>query len=84
MNSEICVTIGMFDPAAYAAQPNQSGNQDIEIVNMLGFKLTAASFVGNTITGEIVGAPGAMVTGVCSVGPCPTSTGLINIIRLVR
>jgi hypothetical protein len=75
------VVIGMFDPAAFEAQRRQSGNFDLEIVNMLAFKIDHRN--GNEVVGTIVGAPSDMAT-VCEVGPCPSSSGLIQILRLVR
>jgi hypothetical protein len=77
------VMIGMFNPAAYVQQSKQTGNQDITIVNMLAFKVTEDSFQGNTITGTIVGAPSSMLTP-CTMPPCPTTTGLASILKLVR
>ena len=75
------VVIGMFDPAAFEAQRRQSGNFDLEIVNMLAFKIDHRN--GNEVVGTIVGAPSSQVT-VCEVTPCPTSSGLIQVLRLVR
>jgi hypothetical protein len=75
------VVIGMFDPAAFEAQRRQSGNFDLEIVNMLAFKIDHRN--GNEVVGTIVGAPSSMAT-VCETAPCPTSSGLIQILRLVR
>ena len=84
-NGVATVIIGMFDPADYADNDRLSGNQPIEIVNMLAFTVTAASYDNATgsITGTISGAPSQMAT-VCEVFPCPTSTGLVSVIRLVR
>ena len=76
------VIIAMFDPAQFAAQDRQSGNFTLEIVNMLAFRIEGIESNG-TVYGEIVGSPAEQLTA-CSTFPCPTSTGLINIIRLVR
>jgi hypothetical protein len=73
--------IGMFDPAAFEAMRRQSGNFTLEIVNMLAFRIDHRS--GNEITGTIVGAPSEMVT-VCNTPPCPTSSGLVTVLRLLR
>jgi hypothetical protein len=83
-NGEAIIMIGMFDPAAFEAQKRDSGNFDITIVNMLAMKVDANSMDNNgTITATIVGSPSSMLEP-CSTGPCPTSTGLLSIIRLVR
>ncbi len=82
---EATVIIGMFDPADYADNDRQSGNQPIQIVNMLAFTVNADSYdnAPGSITGTIAGAPSTMAT-VCTIWPCPTSSGLVNVIRLVR
>jgi hypothetical protein len=71
----------MFDPAAFEAQRRQSGNFDLEIVNMLAFRIDHRN--GNEVVGTIVGAPSDMAT-TCETSPCPTSSGLIQVLRLVR
>ena len=78
----VTVIIGMFDPAAFAAQDRNSGTFPLEIVNMLAFSIVRQESNGD-IFGTIVGAPASQLTA-CSTYPCPTSSGLINIIRLVR
>jgi hypothetical protein len=76
------VVIGMFDPAAFAAQPRNSGTFPLTIVNMLAFRVEEMQ--GGNIYGTIVGAPSDMLT-VCPSGTeCPTSSGLISVIRLIR
>lgn len=75
------VVIGMFDPAAFEAQRRQSGNFTLEIVNMLAFKIDHRN--GNEVVGTIVGAPSTMLN-VCNTPPCPTSTGLLAVLRLLR
>jgi hypothetical protein len=76
------VVIGMFNPEAFAAQDRNSGTFPLEIVNLLAFRVEEMQ--GGNIYGTIVGAPSSMAT-VCPVGTaCPTSTGLVSVIRLVR
>jgi phage tail protein X len=75
------VTIGMFNPHDFAIQDRQSGNFPLHIVNMLAFKID--HMTGGTVYGTIVGAPSSMLT-VCTGSACPTSTGLVSVIRLIR
>jgi hypothetical protein len=75
------VVIGMFDPSAFEAMRRQSGNFTLEIVNMLAFRIDHRN--ANQVVGTIVGAPSDMVT-LCEDPVCPTSSGLIQVIRLVR
>jgi len=75
------VVIGMFDPSAFEAMRRQSGNFTLEIVNMLAFRIDHRN--GNEITGTIVGAPSEQVA-VCNTPPCPSSSGLVTVLRLIR
>ena len=75
------VTIGMFNPHEFAIQDRQSGNFPLHIVNLLAFKID--HMTGGSVYGTIVGAPSSMLT-VCNAPPCPTSTGLVSVIRLIR
>jgi hypothetical protein len=81
---EATIVVGMFDPAAYHALDHGTGNMPIQIVNMLAFKVTASSMdADGNITGTIVGAPSEMLR-VCDTPPCPITSGLVTVIRLVR
>jgi hypothetical protein len=75
------VVIGMFSPAAFWAMDRQSGNFDLTITNMLAFKIDHRN--GNQVVGTIVGAPSTLLS-VCNTPPCPVSSGLIQVLRLVR
>jgi hypothetical protein len=75
------VVIGMFNPAEFWAMDRQSGNFPLHITNMLAFRIDHRS--GNEVVGTIVGAPSQMFTA-CNTPPCPTSSGLIRILRLLR
>lgn len=77
------IAIGMFNPQTFTQSGHTSGNQDIDIVNMLGFRVDENSWHGNSITGTIVGAISTDVRA-CTTFPCPTTTGLLSVIRLVR
>lgn len=77
------VVVGMFDPAEFASRDRQSGNSDITIVNMLAMKLTASSMNGGTITATIWGAPSDILNA-CEAPPCATTSGLVQVIRLLR
>jgi Flp pilus assembly protein TadG len=57
----VTVQVGMFDPAAFEALDRQSGTFDIEIVNIMGFRIEAYG-PGNQVRGTIVAASG-LTTG---------------------
>jgi hypothetical protein len=77
-NGPVTVPIGMYDPAVFEAN-RQTGNFDMQIVNMMGFKLTGMT--GRSLVGEIVGMPGDIVEG----APAPEeNAGFLQVIRLVR
>jgi hypothetical protein len=56
----VTVVIGMFSPVQFESN-RQTGNFDLEIVNMMGFEI--AGMTGNALYGRIVGAPGEIVDG---------------------
>jgi hypothetical protein len=75
------VIIGMFNPQEFWAMDRQSGNFPLHITNMLAFRIDHRN--GNEVVGTIVGAPSQLLT-VCNTPPCPTSSGLISVLRLLR
>jgi len=79
-NGPVDVVIGMFDPAAFEAMRRQSGNFNLQIVNMLSVRINPPR-QGNTITGTIIGGVGEDMGS----GPEPTGAGaMIYSIKLVR
>ena len=80
----VTIMVSMFDPYEFEMQKRQSGNFPITITNMLAFRVTSSSMDNNgTITATIIGAPSEMTTA-CTAGPCPSTSGLVSTIRLVR
>lgn len=78
------IIVGLFDPVAFETQKRQSGNFPITITNMLAFKVTTNSMSNNgTITATIAGAPSQQMT-TCRTTPCPTTSGLVSVIQLIR
>lgn len=74
----VTVVVGMFDPAAFAALDRQSGTFEIEIVNMMGFRIEGYG-PGNQVRGTIVAAPGELG------GPEDDTAGnLLKAVQLVR
>lgn len=74
----VIVQVGMFDPAAFEALDRQSGTFEIEIVNIMGFRIEGYG-PGNQVRGTIVAAP-------TQLGPGGTSTAgnLLKAVHLIR
>jgi hypothetical protein len=73
----VTVAVGMFDPEAFAQLDRQSGTFDIQIVNIMGFRIESAG-PGNQIRGTLVGAVGSFNPN-NGVGG-----GLLTFLRLIR
>jgi hypothetical protein len=73
----VTVAVGMFNPAAFATLDRQSGTFQIEIVNMMGFRIESAG-PGNQIRGTLVGTVGQFKSG------NGTGGGLVRYISLIR
>jgi hypothetical protein len=77
-NGPVTVPIAMFSPAVFEAN-RQTGHYDLQIVNMMGLRITGMS--GNSLVGTIVGMPGEIIEG----APAPEeNAGFLQVIRLVR
>ena len=77
-NGPVIVPIGMFSPVQFESN-RQTGNFDLTIVNMMGFRLEGMT--GNALYGTIVSAPGDIVPG--GIGPLTTSS-FLKVIQLVQ
>jgi len=81
-NGPVDVVIAMFDPAAFAAQPRDSGTFPLTIVNMLGVRIESYDKANRIVHGTIIGGVGEQTGG---AGEAPTGAGaLIYSIQLVR
>jgi len=74
----VTVVVGMFDPAAFEALDRQSGTFEIQIVNMMGFRIEGYG-PGNQVRGTIVSAPGEIGGNAGNVGG-----NLLKAVQLIR
>ena len=72
----VTVQVGMFDPAAFEALDRQSGTFEIEIVNIMGFRIEGYG-PGNQVRGTIVAAAGQS-------GGEDTGGNLLKVVQLIR
>lgn len=63
----VVVPVAMFSPAEYAGLDHSTGNFDLTIVNMMGFRIDDVDNNG-TITGTIVSGTGIITAGGSTVG----------------
>jgi Flp pilus assembly protein TadG len=77
-NGPVTITVGMFNPAEFAAQDRQSGTFTLTIVNLIGVTIERRN--GNQIDGFISGAAGEAMGGPAPVG----NANLVKHIQLVR
>lgn len=75
----VTVVIGMFDPEAFYNQDRQSGKYELEIVNMMAFRLVGMD--GKWLKGTIVAGPGDLVPG---ADDAPEGASFLKVIRLVQ
>ena len=80
-NGPVDVVVGVFNPAAFEAQRRQSGNFDLQIVNMISVRITGIDNNG-TVQGVISGGVGTS-SGNGGAGPSGVAS-LIKSIQLVR
>ncbi len=68
-----------FDPAWFHAQDRQSGKFEIQIVNLMGFRVEGMQ--GNAVRGTITASPGELSA---SHDMVDDATSLVRIIQLIR
>jgi Flp pilus assembly protein TadG len=73
----VTVIVGMFDPVEFMMQDRTSGKFNLEIVNMMGFRIEGMD--NKALYGTIVGAPGDLKGGYED-----TSGNLLKKVMLIR
>lgn len=81
-NEPVVVAIGMFSPVEFEQEAVPHGNFDLEIVNILGFRIDPVynSNGPQTIRGTIVSMPGDLFPGAT---PAP-GAAFLKVIRLIQ
>jgi Flp pilus assembly protein TadG len=80
VNGPVIVNIAMFSPETWAGLDRSTGTYDLEIVNIMAFKITSVQNGTGNVTGEIISGPAELRPG----GPAPAGASFIKVIQLVQ